>query len=99
MRDQEAITSLVLVIQRVQTLVCSAKWILYDVGRTKHHQASAQVESRRRYGIWQAQRQRPGRDPRPAKQWGKIVVRRAFGEHGPGLDVDLDAMEQVAAAA
>jgi hypothetical protein len=34
-----------------------------------------------------------------AKQWGKIVVRRAFGEKGPGLDVDLDAMEQVAAAA
>jgi hypothetical protein len=34
-----------------------------------------------------------------AKQWGKIVVRRAFGEEGPGLDVDLDCMEQVAAAA
>src|SRR5437660_11135148 len=34
-----------------------------------------------------------------ATQWGKIVVRRAFGEQGPGLDVDLDAMEQVAAAA
>jgi hypothetical protein len=34
-----------------------------------------------------------------AKQWGKIVVRRAFGNDGPGLDVDLDAMEQVAAAA
>jgi hypothetical protein len=34
-----------------------------------------------------------------AKQWGKIVVRRAFGEEGPGLDIDLDAMEQVAAAA
>ena len=34
-----------------------------------------------------------------AKQWGKIVVRRAFGTDGPGLDVDLDAMEQVAAAA
>jgi hypothetical protein len=34
-----------------------------------------------------------------AKQWGKIVVRRAFGEQGPGLDVDLDTMEQLAAAA
>jgi hypothetical protein len=34
-----------------------------------------------------------------AKQWGKTVVRRAFGDQGPGLDVDLDAMEQVAAAA
>jgi hypothetical protein len=34
-----------------------------------------------------------------AKQWGKIVVRRAFGDQGPGLDVDLDAMEQVAVAA
>ena len=34
-----------------------------------------------------------------ARQWGKIVVRRAFGDQGPGLDVDLDAMEQVAAAA
>lgn len=34
-----------------------------------------------------------------AKQWGKIVARRAFGENGPGLDVDLDAMEAVAVAA
>ena len=34
-----------------------------------------------------------------AKQWGKIVVRRAFGEQGPGLDIDLDTMEQVAATA
>jgi hypothetical protein len=34
-----------------------------------------------------------------AKKWGKIVVRRAFGDQGPGLDVDLDAMEQIAAAA
>ena len=34
-----------------------------------------------------------------AAQWGKIVVRRAFGENGPGLDVDLDAMEQIARAA
>ena len=34
-----------------------------------------------------------------AKQWGKIVVRRAFGDQGPGLDIDLDTMEQVAAAA
>jgi hypothetical protein len=34
-----------------------------------------------------------------AKQWGKIVVRRAFGNEGPGLDVDLDNMEQVAVAA
>ena len=34
-----------------------------------------------------------------AKQWGKIVVRRMFGDEGPGLDIDLDCMEQVAAAA
>jgi hypothetical protein len=34
-----------------------------------------------------------------AKQWGKIVARRAFGDQGPGLDVDLDAMEEVAVAA
>lgn len=34
-----------------------------------------------------------------AKQWGKIVVRRMFGEQGPGLHIDLDCMEQVAAAA
>jgi hypothetical protein len=32
-------------------------------------------------------------------RWGKIVARHAFGEAGPGLDVDLDAMEQVASAA
>ena len=34
-----------------------------------------------------------------AAQWGKIVARRAFGEGGPGLDVDFDAMEQIAQAA
>lgn len=34
-----------------------------------------------------------------AKQWGKIVVRQAFGDDGPGLDVDLDTMEAVAVAA
>ncbi|MGH7169802.1 MAG: hypothetical protein ACRELG_05940 [Gemmataceae bacterium] len=35
---------------------------------------------------------------RRAKQWGKIVVRHAFGETGPGLDVDFAPMEEVAAA-
>src|SRR5262245_57776134 len=34
-----------------------------------------------------------------ARQWGKILARRAFGDAGPGRDVDLDAMEQVAQAA
>jgi hypothetical protein len=34
-----------------------------------------------------------------AAGWGKIVARRAFGEQGPGLDVDFDAMEQLAHAA
>src|SRR5436305_345271 len=34
-----------------------------------------------------------------ASQWGKIIARRAFGDRGPGLDIDLDAMEQVAQAA
>jgi hypothetical protein len=34
-----------------------------------------------------------------AARWGKIIARRAFGDAGPGLDVDLDAMEQVARAA
>jgi hypothetical protein len=34
-----------------------------------------------------------------AKQWGRIVARRAFGDDGPGLDVDLDTMEEVAVAA
>lgn len=34
-----------------------------------------------------------------AKGWGKIVVRRAFGDEGPGLDVDLGQMEEVAVAA
>jgi hypothetical protein len=34
-----------------------------------------------------------------AKQWGKIIVRRAFGDHGPDLDTDLDTMEQLALAA
>jgi hypothetical protein len=31
--------------------------------------------------------------------WGKIVARRAFGDDGPDLTVDLDALEQVAQAA
>jgi len=34
-----------------------------------------------------------------AKGWGKIIVRRHWGEHGPGLDVDLNEMEEVAMAA
>lgn len=36
---------------------------------------------------------------RLAKDWGKIVVRRGFGDEGPGLDVDLDQMEEIAMAA
>jgi hypothetical protein len=36
---------------------------------------------------------------RLAKQWGKIVVRHGFGDEGPGLDVDLAQMEEVAYAA
>ncbi len=31
-----------------------------------------------------------------AQGWGKVVTRRAFGEEGPGLDVDFDTLEQVA---
>jgi hypothetical protein len=34
-----------------------------------------------------------------AARWGKIVSRRAFGEQGPGLDLDFTALEQLAAAA
>jgi hypothetical protein len=34
-----------------------------------------------------------------AAQWGRIVARRAFGDRGPGLDVDLLTLEQVATAA
>jgi hypothetical protein len=34
-----------------------------------------------------------------AAAWGKIVARRAFGDQGPGLDVDFDTMEQIARAA
>jgi hypothetical protein len=34
-----------------------------------------------------------------ATQWGKIIARRAFGDDGPGLDIDLDTMEQIAQAA
>jgi hypothetical protein len=34
-----------------------------------------------------------------AKHWGQIIVRRAFGDAGPGLDVDLAQMEQLAQAA
>ena len=31
--------------------------------------------------------------------WGKIIAHRAFGDAGPGLGVDLTAMEQIAATA
>ena len=34
-----------------------------------------------------------------AKEWGKIVSRHAYGDSGPGLNVDFDEMEQIAAAA
>ena len=34
-----------------------------------------------------------------AAQWGKIIARRALGDDGPGLDIDLDTMEQIAQAA
>src|SRR5688572_10706382 len=34
-----------------------------------------------------------------AAGWGKIVSRRAFGDHGPGLDIDFATMEQLAQAA
>jgi hypothetical protein len=34
-----------------------------------------------------------------ARRWGKIIVREQWGEDGPGFDVDLDQMEQVALAA
>jgi hypothetical protein len=34
-----------------------------------------------------------------AAQWGKIVARRTFGDAGPGLDVDLLTLEEVANAA
>lgn|SRR5579871_1191240 len=34
-----------------------------------------------------------------AAEWGKIVSKRAFGDDGPGLEVDFRTMEQIAAAA
>lgn len=34
-----------------------------------------------------------------AAQWGRIVARRAFGDDGPGLDIDFSTMEQIAQAA
>jgi hypothetical protein len=34
-----------------------------------------------------------------AAQWGKIVARHAFADQGPGTDVDLTTMEEVALAA
>lgn len=34
-----------------------------------------------------------------ARNWGKIVCRQAYGDDGPGLDVDLTHMEDVAVAA
>lgn len=34
-----------------------------------------------------------------AKSWGKIIVRKRWGEQGPGLDVNLTQMEEVGMAA
>lgn len=34
-----------------------------------------------------------------AKRWGKIIVREQWGVQGPGLDVDLNQMEDIAVAA
>ena len=34
-----------------------------------------------------------------ARAWAKIVSRRAFGDDGPGLDVDFRTFEQIATAA
>jgi hypothetical protein len=34
-----------------------------------------------------------------ARKWGKNICRQAYGDEGPGLDVDLTAMEEVAVAA
>lgn len=34
-----------------------------------------------------------------ARRWGKIIVKEHWGEHGPGLNVNLEQMEQVALAA
>ena len=34
-----------------------------------------------------------------AAEWGRIVSKRAFGDEGPGLDVDFRTFEQIAAAA
>ena len=34
-----------------------------------------------------------------ARKWGKNISRQAFGDDGPGLDVDLTSMEDVAVAA
>ena len=31
-----------------------------------------------------------------AAAWGKVVARRAFGPQGPGLDVNLSVMEELA---
>ncbi|HEX4608524.1 MAG TPA: hypothetical protein VH092_09985 [Urbifossiella sp.] len=34
-----------------------------------------------------------------AREWGKIISKRAFGEDGPDLEIDFRAMEAIAAAA
>ena len=34
-----------------------------------------------------------------ARQWARIVSKRAFGDEGPGLDVDFRTFEQIATAA
>ena len=34
-----------------------------------------------------------------AAQWGKIVARHAFGDQGPALDVDFNALEEAAVEA
>jgi hypothetical protein len=34
-----------------------------------------------------------------SRQWGKVVARRVYGDQGPGLDIDISQMEEIAHAA
>jgi len=82
-----------------QDALCGAEWCV--VTRQEEHN---QVDVRKyKAGLLMSQRRLSPQKIQEirdlAAQWGKIVARRAFGEAGPGTQVDFRTLEQVAAAA
>ena len=82
-----------------QDTLCAAEWCVVT-----REEENARVDSPKyKAGLLMAQRKFSSQKIQEIRDlavpWGKIVARRAFGEAGPGTEVDFRALEQVAAAA